>query len=578
MMDPITLWVARYSLQLLVVVAAAAIASPLLRRAPPCAILSAWRGVLVVCLLLPLCPARTIDAIGPVAADVSAGMTVAGSAVSLEPSSARVVSLWPLLLVGAIARGVWLIVALVRLRRLRSRMGPAVVDDDVEPLRLGLSPAANIRWHDHIEQPVTFGVLRPIVLLPPQLRQLGADIRRAVVCHELLHAARRDWLWVIGEELIRAALWFHPAIWWLLSRIQLAREETVDARSVAITGSREPYIEALLTFVGRTAPAPAPPFARRPHVVIRIMQLKKEASMSRTRLAFAIAAVTVGVVGSTWTIAAAVPLRTVVHYRAADVTRASVEASSSMYARVTVPQASARPAPPPPPPPPPAPTDPALPRVVSERKPDYPTEALPYGVEATTLVKVTIAATGDVVHAQTVKWRLAFDREIDDPNYWASAPEKPFALASEAAARQWKFAPIPAETTCDISFAFRNRRDGEPVPHAPVASSGVKFLEGGTPGVRSIRVGGAVKPPEQVAYVPPQTPKTALDAHIQGVVILEVRIGTDGSVLEARVLRSIPMLDQAALDAVRQWRYTPTLLNGEPVEVVLTTTVNFTGQ
>src|SRR5690348_18167417 len=50
----------------------------------------------------------------------------------------------------------------------------------------------------------------------------------------------------------------------------------------------------------------------------------------------------------------------------------------------------------------------------SDLKPDYPTEALPYGIEATTIVKVTIAAAGDVVSAQTVKWRLAFEREIDD--------------------------------------------------------------------------------------------------------------------------------------------------------------------
>ena len=70
-------------------------------------------------------------------------------------------------------------------------------------------------------------------------------------------------------------------------------------------------------------------------------------------------------------------------------------------------------------------------------------------------------------------------------------------------------------------------------------------------------------------------PAEALAARIQGVVILEAVIGVDGRVNDARVLRSIPLLDQAAVDAVRQWEYTPTLLNGVPTPVIMTVTVNF---
>ena len=62
----------------------------------------------------------------------------------------------------------------------------------------------------------------------------------------------------------------------------------------------------------------------------------------------------------------------------------------------------------------------------------------------------------------------------------------------------------------------------------------------------------------------------------QGVVILEATIGADGKVKDVRVLRSIPLLDQAAIDAVRQWEYTPTLLNNVPVPVIMTVTVQFT--
>jgi protein TonB len=62
---------------------------------------------------------------------------------------------------------------------------------------------------------------------------------------------------------------------------------------------------------------------------------------------------------------------------------------------------------------------------------------------------------------------------------------------------------------------------------------------------------------------------------VHGTVILEIIIGADGAVSSAKVLRSIPMLDQAALDAVRRWRYRPTLVNGQPVPVIMTVTVNF---
>jgi protein TonB len=91
-----------------------------------------------------------------------------------------------------------------------------------------------------------------------------------------------------------------------------------------------------------------------------------------------------------------------------------------------------------------------------------------------------------------------------------------------------------------------------------------------------VRVGGAIKAPELVKRVNPVYPAVARAAKLQGIVIIEAIIAKDGSVRDAKVLRPAPMLDQAALDAVSQWKYTPTTLNGEPVEVVMTVTVNFT--
>jgi protein TonB len=75
--------------------------------------------------------------------------------------------------------------------------------------------------------------------------------------------------------------------------------------------------------------------------------------------------------------------------------------------------------------------------------------------------------------------------------------------------------------------------------------------------------------------VAPIYPPPAQAARIQGPVIIEATIGTDGRVQSARVLRALPFLDEAALTAVRQWVYTPTLLNGLPVPVIMTVTVMF---
>ena len=71
-------------------------------------------------------------------------------------------------------------------------------------------------------------------------------------------------------------------------------------------------------------------------------------------------------------------------------------------------------------------------------------------------------------------------------------------------------------------------------------------------------------------------PQEAQDAKVQGVVVIETVIDEAGAVKEAWVLKSVPMLDEAALEAVRQWRYAPTLLNGVPKPVRMTVTVNFT--
>ncbi len=156
-----------------------------------------------------------------------------------------------------------------------------------------------------------------------------------------------------------------------------------------------------------------------------------------------------------------------------------------------------------------------------------------------------------------------------------AAVERVFEAALRAV-RQWQYAP-PAEGPIAFSVSVPvgpQQAAAMPPPPPPPPP-------GGASGVASdgaLRIGGDMKPPLKTHHVSPAYPQDAQIAGVQGVVIIEARIEPDGSVSETRILRSIPMLDDAAVDAVRQWKFTPTLLNGQAVPVIMTTTVNFTLQ
>lgn len=104
------------------------------------------------------------------------------------------------------------------------------------------------------------------------------------------------------------------------------------------------------------------------------------------------------------------------------------------------------------------------------------------------------------------------------------------------------------------------------------AAPAVQACDGRAP----VRVGGAIQAPQRTHDVQASYPAEAMRQKIDGVSIIDVVIDCTGAVSDARALGGIPALNDAALDAVRQWRYRPTLLNGTPVPVIMTVTVSFT--
>jgi protein TonB len=95
------------------------------------------------------------------------------------------------------------------------------------------------------------------------------------------------------------------------------------------------------------------------------------------------------------------------------------------------------------------------------------------------------------------------------------------------------------------------------------------------PPAKVVRVGGQLRAPKVVHRVSPEYPPLAQAARLQALVILEAHVDTSGRVQSVTVLRGQPLFDEAAMAAVKQWRYMPLLLNGQPTEFILTVTVNF---
>jgi protein involved in polysaccharide export with SLBB domain len=146
-----------------------------------------------------------------------------------------------------------------RLRRTAANVvGPSAQLFAACATELGLRRSAALATHPVVRSPVTFGLLRPIVLVPPGWPELPEPVRRGTLLHELAHLARGDDWWAVLLELVRTVFFFHPLVWWLLNRIERERELLCDEAAVARGVDPQDYARMLLEFArrpGRLAPA-----------------------------------------------------------------------------------------------------------------------------------------------------------------------------------------------------------------------------------------------------------------------------------------------------------------------------------
>ena len=300
-MTTLPLWLqnlAALSLQVTLVTAAAAALAWAIRVGLPAARLAYWQLVLFICLVLPAAqPWRPLEPIASPRVAESRELTAQSLQTRQAPTSTRVPSLGEVTLLvlagGAALRFLWLLAGFVSLRRLRRTS--RTLDPLPAPLaraQQSLGVRADFRVSDRVQGPVTFGIRRPLILLPSRVLEMPGSSQEAIACHELIHVRRRDWAWTAVEEVVLAIFWFHPAIWWLAGRIRLAREQVVDREAVAVTESGQRYVEALLAVAGfdrETLLTPVTLFFEARHLVQRVTSVlkespTKESNMSKKRL------------------------------------------------------------------------------------------------------------------------------------------------------------------------------------------------------------------------------------------------------------------------------------------------------
>jgi len=605
-----------WSAQVLFVVALGALLPRLRRVESPGVRHTYYRVLLLLCLALPWLQSRHDAATGDGAAAASAVTSslaaVAAGVPAAETAQAAVpwlTLLGALLVAGAVVRLAWIVVGLVRLGRLRSAGRPVAPGAELAEIEAAVGARAEVRAVPGLAQPVTFGVLRPVVLLPESLATQAPHVGRAVLCHELLHVRRRDWLWLLVEEATRAVLWFHPAVWWLITAVQLTREEVVDAAAVRLTGSRRGYADALAAFADGMPVVPAAAFGRRRHLLRRLQLIAREDGASSVRLAVSAVVMTLLVALGGWLAAGTFPM-----------TAAAQEAL--VLTEMGPLERQARPI---------TPENP-VPRRIYSQDPLYPVEAMGVGMRATVTQMITVDASGRVAEVRGLEERITGLTAPDAGQPAIQAAIRAIVESAAQAERQWLFdPPIDPPIAIWVSFSFtpdevrltafqsgngsrvllggnaivRRGSNGEIVlerppaspatasrnvgPPADAQSSRVPAVSGpsGRPGqvgrpagadalAAPLRVGGDLRAPRKTRHANPVYPSIAQSARVQGIVIAEVVIGADGRVQNVRVLRSIPLLDQAAVEAVRQWEFEPTLLNGVAVPVIMTVTVQFT--
>lgn len=361
----------------------------------------------------------------------------------------------------------------------------------------------------------TWGWRRPCVLVPAAARTWPASRVALVAAHEVAHIARADWIWQVLAAVTRAVFWWNPLAWLACRQLSLEGERACD--DVVLARGVDPRVYAAdLVAIARVLHVPSSPVGAVAVPMARPSTLHRRISA-------------------------------MLDQRRSRTTprRASLVMAIGLVAALLVPVAAMRSA------------------------AQAPLEGVVYDPTGAVVpeVKLVLTGAGRSIDATTdAEGRFVF-AGVEPGTYELEGKRPGFRTVKQGLALKdpadWtRVITLQLGTVQETIRVSSRRAAAPPAPTGPVP----------------IRVGGNIRPPRKLKDVKPIYPDSMREAGREGVVTIDAVIGRDGSVTTAHVTSADvhPDLAIAALDAVRQWKFAPTLLNGNPVDVVMSVSISFT--
>jgi TonB family protein len=408
---------------------------------------------------------------------------------------------------------------------IRCRTRP-LIDQGCRHLANGLAESFGVRRNVRLlagkrnAMPVTWGLLRPCILLPADAADWSEERRRIVLSHELAHVGRGDWGWQICAEVSKALYWFNPLVWLAARRLRQESELACDDVVLNSGIQAADYAGELLNLSATLKNSgwlcsPALAMARTSNLERRFTSMLNP-SLNRRRFSRPAQLVT-----ALAALSALIPL---VALRAPAQAQAG-KLSGTVYDPdgANIPFASLT--------------------LINEQ----------------THVKEPARADAVGNYSFVGVSAGAYELRVSQPGFALYSKPEIVLTAGQS-------------TTLNVKLALGSITETiQVVGSGPSNANATRAAQ-----PQRIRVGGNVQATKLVRQVKPAYPPQALAAGIEGSVILNAVIGKDGKLSSIRVLKSMgPEMDEAAMSAVSQWLYEPTLLNGEPVEVLTDITVTF---